>query len=249
MGFVTLVYGGVCYALFFAAFLYLIPFIGGEMVAFAQAPKTLDWGLSPVPDAYAAIVNIGLLLAFGLQHTIMARQGFKALWTKFVAPPIERSTYVLATTALLVLLYVYWTPIPALVWEVRDPAWYALITAAFYVGFGLVLLSTFLIDHFELFGLAQVWRRYKGQEQAAPSFKTPSFYKNVRHPLYLGWVISFWATPAMSAGHLLFAALWTIYIFVALGYEERDLVRHFGDQYRDYMARVPMILPWGRKKD
>jgi protein-S-isoprenylcysteine O-methyltransferase Ste14 len=179
----------------------------------------------------------------------MARQGFKAKWTKLVPPPVERSTYVLATTALLVLLYVYWTPIPAIVWEVRDPAWSVLVTAAFYFGFGLVLLSTFLIDHFELFGLSQVWRYFQGQPQAAPGFKTPMFYKDVRHPLYLGWVISFWATPVMTAGHLLFASLWTIYIFVALGYEERDLMHRFGDQYRDYMRRVPMIIPWGRREE
>ncbi len=248
MRFIALAYGGVCYAIFFAAFLYLVAFVGGEMIPFVQAPKTLDWGASSVPAGYGPLTNIALLLLFGAQHTIMARQSFKRGWTKIVPKAIERPTYVLATSAVLILLFLYWTPIPAMVWEVRDPFWAGLLTAAFYLGFGLVLLSTFLINHFELFGLAQVWRHFNKQEAAVPSFRTPLFYKHVRHPLYLGFLIAFWASPAMSAGHLLFAAIWSAYIFVAISYEERDLIGLFGDKYRAYMARVPMIFPIGKRR-
>jgi protein-S-isoprenylcysteine O-methyltransferase Ste14 len=246
---IALVYGGVCYAVFFAAFLYLIAFVGGDMIPFVQAPKTLDWGASPVPEGLGAVVNIGLLLLFGLQHSVMARQSFKRGWAKIVPSPVERSTYVLTTTAVLILLFLYWTPIPATVWETRDPTWSALLTILFFLGFGLVLLSTFLINHFELFGLAQVWRFFNKQEAPAPVFRTPILYKSVRHPLYLGFLIAFWATPIMTAGHLLFAAIWSAYIFVAIGYEERDLVGLFGDKYRQYMARVPMIIPLGKRKE
>jgi protein-S-isoprenylcysteine O-methyltransferase Ste14 len=246
---ITLAYGGICYAVFFAAFLYLVAFVGGDILAFAQAPKTLDWGASPVPASLAALVNVGLLLLFGVQHSVMARQSFKRGWTKIVPKSAERSTYVLVTTAVLVALFYCWTPMPAIVWAVNDPLWSGVLTVLFFLGFGLVLLSTFLIDHFELFGLAQVWRRFNNRQDAAPTFHTPLFYKNVRHPLYLGFLIAFWATPTMTAGHLLFAAIWTGYIFVAIGYEERDLVRLFGDQYRQYMARVPMIFPFGAGKD
>ena len=249
MRFLAVGYGGVCYAVFFAAFLYLIAFVGGDMIPFVRAPKTLDWGASPAPAEFAALVNVALLLLFGVQHSIMARQSFKRVWTKVTPKAVERSTYVLATTAVLVALYFYWTPMPAIVWEIREPLWAITLTALFFAGFALVLLSTFLIDHFELFGLAQVWRAFSGKAEAPPAFRTPMFYKGVRHPLYLGFLIAFWATPTMTAGHLLFAAIWTGYIFVAIGYEERDLVRLFGDQYRQYMARVPMILPFGARKD
>lgn len=249
MRIIALMYGGVSYAVFFAAFLYLVAFVGGGMIPFVTAPKTLDWGASPAPQGYGALVNIALLLLFGVQHSVMARQSFKRAWTKIVPAAAERSTYVLATTAVIVALFYWWTPIPAVVWEVRDPLWAGALTAAFFAGFGLVLLSTFLIDHFELFGLAQVWRAYRGVEAPAPKFRTPLFYKIVRHPLYLGFLIAFWATPVMTAGHLLFAAVWSAYIFVAIGYEERDLLRHFGEEYRAYMAKVPSIIPFGRGRE
>ena len=249
MRLIALIYGAVCYAGFFAAFLYLIAFIGGDMIPIVQAPKTLDWGSSSVPTQFGALVNIGLLLLFGVQHSIMARQGFKHAITRVIAWPVERSTFVLATTVILILLYTYWTPIPAIVWEVEPSFWSGLLIAGFYLGFGLVLLSTFLIDHFELFGLLQVWRNFRDEKAQPPSFKTPLFYNNIRHPLYLGFLIAFWSTPVMTAGHLLFSAIWTAYIFVAIGYEERDLVKLFGDQYRQYMARVPMILPFGRRAE
>ncbi len=159
-----------------------------------------------------------------------------------------RSTYVLLTVVVLVLLFRYWQPMPAVVWSVDAPLWSGLLTGLYFAGIGLVLLSTFLINHFELFGLLHGWMGFKNQEPPKPRFVTPSLYKYIRHPLYLGWIIAFWATPYMTAGHLLFAAVWTIYIFVAVGYEERDMIALFGDKYRDYMAKVPVILPFGRRK-
>lgn len=247
MGVLALVYSVVCYLLFFAAFLYLIPFMGGEMTAFIGAPKTID-GPASAAGAPAALVNIGILVLFGLQHTIMARSGFKKALTKIVPWAMERSTYVLATVVILVILYRYWVPMPGVVWSIEAPLWSGVMTALFFIGVGLVLVSTLLINHFELFGLQQGWMRFKNLEHRKPEFRTPSLYKYIRHPLYLGWIIAFWATSYMTVGHLLFAAVWTIYIFVALGYEERDLVALFGDKYRDYMAKTPAILPFGGKK-
>lgn len=194
-------------------------------------------------------MNIFLLALFGVQHTVMARQGFKKALLRVIPESAERSTYVLATTIILVFIYMYWQPMPQEVWSVQLPFWSSLLTVLFLLGFGLVLLSTFLINHFELFGLMQVWYRFKGRDMPEPTFRKPMLYKWMRHPLYLGWITFFWATPTMTVGHLLFAAIWTIYIFIALGYEERDLLNVFGDKYRDYMSRVPMILPIGRRKD
>lgn len=248
MGVIALIYSVVVYVAFFAAFLYLIPFMGGEMTSFIGAPKTIDAGVSPAAGAPAALINIGILVVFGLQHTIMARSGFKKAITKFIPWSMERSTYVLFTVLLLLVLYKYWIPMPAVIWSIDAPLWSGLMTALFFIGIGLVLLSTVLINHFELFGLQQGWYRFKNIEWHKPEFRTPLLYKHVRHPLYLGWIISFWATSYMTAGHLLFAGVWTIYIFVALGYEERDLIAVFGDKYRDYMAKTPMILPFGGKK-
>ncbi len=241
-------YGAVVYLLFFASFLYLIVFIGGDMTSFLSAPKTIDWGSSPLDGAPPALVNLFLLVLFGVQHTVMARQSFKKAWTRVVGWPIERSTYVLATTVLIVALYVFWIPMPGIVWSVDSLIGRFLLTILFFAGFGIVLLSTFLINHFELFGLMQVWYRYQGKAMPQPVFHTPMLYKVVRHPLYLGWVIAFWATPTMTTGHLLFASAWTVYIFIALGYEERDLLALFGDKYRRYMEHVPAILPFGRRK-
>lgn len=248
MGILTLLYSVVAYLLFFASFLYLIVFVGGEMTTFAGAPKTLDLGSSSLTRPQAAFVNIGLLLLFGLQHTIMARPGFKKALTKVVPWSMERSTYVLLSVAMLVLLYVYWQPMTNAVWLVQSPLWSGVLTALFFLGVGLVLLSTFLLNHFDLFGLRQGWLRFQNKEYPKPEFSTPSLYKHVRHPLYLGWIMMFWATPYMTAGHLLFASIWTIYIFVAIGYEERDLIGVFGDKYRDYMDKVPAIFPFGARK-
>lgn len=248
MGVLALGYSVVVYLLFFAAFLYLIPFMGGEMTSFIPAPKTLDAGASPAAGAPAALINIGLLVLFGLQHTIMARGGFKRGLTKVVPWAMERSTYVLATVVMLVLLYVFWIPMPGVVWSIEAPLWAGLMMTLYFIGIGLVLLSTVLINHFELFGLQQGWYAFKKKEWPKPEFRTPSLYKYIRHPLYLGWIMAFWATSYMTVGHLLFASVWTIYIFVALGYEERDLVHVFGDKYREYMAKTPAILPFGAKK-
>jgi protein-S-isoprenylcysteine O-methyltransferase Ste14 len=245
----------VCYVIFFAAFLYLVVFVGGNMVESLVGPmirdfvpKTLDWGEPVGARGPAALINLGLLLLFGIQHSVMAREGFKKFWTRIVPQSIERSTYVLITSLILILIYYAWRPMPALVWQVDDPLWSAVLTALFFLGFGLVLLSTFLINHFALFGLMQVWYRVRNKPLGEPAFRTPMLYKVVRHPLYLSFIIAFWATPTMTAGHLLFAAVWTIYIFVALGYEERDLLRVHGESYRKYMASVPMILPFGKRK-
>lgn len=242
MGALALLYGVVVYVLFFAAFLYFIPFIGGSMLAFVDAPRTLDWG--NVSGGNAALVDIGLLLLFAVQHSVMARRSFKKIWTKIVAPSIERSTYVLATTAVLIFMYVEWQPIPTLVWNIGPGFWSAVLTALFFAGIVIVFIATFLINHFELFGLQQVWHRFRGSAVPAPVFRTPLFYKFVRHPIYLGFLLAFWSTPTMTVGHLLFAGVWTGYIFIAIGYEERDLVRHFGQAYVDYMSRVPTIIPF-----
>ena len=248
MGMIALAYSAIVYVLFFAAFLYLIAFMGGDMTAYFGAPKTIDAGPSPLEGAPPALVNIAILLLFGLQHTIMARGGFKKFLTRIIPESMERSTYVLATVIVLLLLYRYWIPMDGVVWSMEAPLWAGLMTGLYFLGIGLVLLSTFLINHFELFGLLQGWLGFKRHAPPEPTFHTPSLYKVVRHPLYVGWIISFWATSHMTVGHLLFAAVWTIYIFIALGYEERDLIGVFGDKYRDYMAKTPAILPFGAKK-
>jgi protein-S-isoprenylcysteine O-methyltransferase Ste14 len=248
MGALVLLYSIIVYLAFFAAFLYLIAFVGGDMIPFIEMPKTIDSGGSNLANLPPALVNIGLLLLFGVQHSIMARQGFKRALTKLIPWPAERTTFVLVTVVVLVLLYVYWVPMPASVWSVASPLWSGVLSGLFFLGFGLVLVSTFLIDHFELFGLMQGWFRFKGKTAPKPEFRTPSLYRYVRHPLYLGFLLAFWATPNMSVGHLLFAAVWTAYIFVAIGYEERDLTALFGERYREYMAKTPMILPFGGRK-
>ncbi len=244
MGIIALIYSVVVYLMFFASFLYLIIFMGGDMTSFVSVPSTIDTGGLAVAGP-AALINIGLLLLFAVQHTVMARWGFKKALIKFLPRAFERSTYVLLTVVVLVLLFRYWQPMPAVVWSVDAPLWSGLLTALYFAGIGLVLLSTFLINHFELFGLLQGWLGFKKQEPPKPHFVTPSLYKYIRHPLYLGWIIAFWATPHMTVGHLLFAGIWTSYIFVAVGYEERDMIALFGDKYRHYMAKVPAILPFG----
>lgn len=248
MGPVILLFSVIVYLVFFAAFLYLIAFIGGDMIPIVSVPKTIDSGSSLLAGYPAALVNIGLLLLFGLQHLIMARPGFKKALTKIVPHAIERSVYVLATVVVLVILYAGWIPMSGVVWSVDSALWSGVLTAIFYLGFGLVLLTTFLINHFELFGLMQGWLSFKKAAAPEPVFCTPVLYNQIRHPLYLGFILAFWATPYMTVGHLLFAAVWTAYIFVAIGYEERDLVGIFGEKYRAYMASTPMILPFGKRR-
>ena len=242
-GFFSLLYGFVAYAFFLVTFTYAAFFVGGIVV-----PKTIDAGAHG-SIAESVIVNLVLLALFAIQHTIMARRGFKRWWTRIVPPAVERSTFVLAATALLALLCWKWQPIPApVIWTVEDANARGLIWAVFGLGWAVVLLSTFLLNHFELFGLRQVFARLTGREIPEPQFRTPLLYRYVRHPLYLGFVMAFWATPVMTAGHLLFAAGATGYILVGIWFEERDLIHQFGDRYRRYRDEVGMLLPWRKAR-
>jgi len=233
-------YGVVCYAIFFGTFLYAIGFIGGFGV-----PRTLDGERSgPLPAAVA--IDAGLLALFALQHSIMARDWFKEAWTRIVPKPLERSTYVLFSSAALILLFWQWRPLGGVIWSVENDTARIALRALFAFGWALLLLSTFLINHFDLFGLRQVWLFLTGKPYTSLRFATPGPYKVVRHPLYVGWLFAFWMTPVMSSAHLLFAALATGYILVAIQFEERDLVRHHGE-YADYRKRVPMLVPFTKR--
>lgn len=233
-------YGVASYAFFFVTFLYAIGFVGGFFV-----PKTIDTG-PLVPLAEALAVNLALMAVFALQHSVMARQGFKRWWTQFVPKSVERSTYVLLSSLALVLLFWLWRPLPDVIWEISNSNIAMLVTAVSLLGWLIVLTSTFLINHFELFGLHQVANNLSGQPMPTPRFRTPLYYKFVRHPIYLGFIIAFWAAPVMTVGHLLFAAATTAYILIGIWLEERDLVDMFGDDYRRYKERVSMLIP-GRK--
>lgn len=245
-------YGVVSYLTFFAAFLYAIVFVGGFVGGFGSdiaVPKAIDDGAA-APLLEALSINLALLGLFAVQHSVMARPGFKKWWTKFVPEPIERSTYVLLSSLALMLLYWQWRPIPDVVWHVEG-----LGGTALWVGFGLgwaiVLLSTLMIGHFELFGLKQVYHHLKNMTPKDARFGMPGFYKLVRHPIMVGFIIAFWATPHMSLGHLFFALVTTVYILIALQIEERDLIAFFGEHYRQYRKDVPMLIPFlkgGRRK-
>jgi protein-S-isoprenylcysteine O-methyltransferase Ste14 len=234
----TFLYGLASYFLFLVAFLYAIGFISGVAV-----PKTIDTG-PVVPLTEALIVNLLLLTVFAVQHSVMARKPFKRWLTQFIPAAVERSTFVLLATLALILILVYWRPIPAVVWQISDPTLAIVVLGISFFGWFLVLLATFLINHFELFGLHQVVFNLIGRKMPEPHFKTPVLYKVVRHPIYLGFIIAFWAAPTMTVGHLLFAAVTTAYIFVGIWLEERDLVEQFGDQYRRYRQRVGMLIPF-----
>ena len=233
----ALAYGVAAYAVFLGTFLYAIGFTTGLVV-----PKTVDTGPAGSIGG-ALIVDVLLLSVFAIQHSVMARVPFKRWWTQFVPSAIERSTYVLLASLALVLVFWQWRPIPAVVWEASEPTLAMALLGVAFFGWGMVLLSTFLISHFELFGLHQVLLNLVGKDAAEPRFRTPFLYKLVRHPLYLGFIIAFWATPVMTAGHLLFAVVTTVYILVAIALEERDLVALFGDEYRGYRERVGMLVP------
>jgi len=231
-------YGVFAYVMFLGTILYAIGFVSNILV-----PKTLETGTAG-PLAEALIINLVLMSIFALQHSVMARKPFKQWWTQFVPKAVERSTYVLLANLALILLMWQWRPMPAVVWQIDDPQIAAAVTGVSLVGWVIVFTSTFLINHFELFGLHQVASDLAGRTIPAPRFRTPLLYKFVRHPLYLGFIIAFWAAPTMSVGHLLFAAVTTAYIFVGILLEERDLTDLFGDDYRRYKRRVSMLVPW-----
>lgn len=232
-------YGIGAYLVFQLTFLYLIGFVADAPFL----PLTINRGGAEAPVLVAALVDLGLIALFGVQHSVMARPAFKARMAAMIPAPIERSTYVLATCAVLIVLYLGWMPLPAIVWTITSSVMVTILWGLFAIGWAVVLISTFLISHFQLFGLAQVHAHFTGKALPEKPLSTPLFYRAVRHPLYLGFLMAFWAIPVMTAGHLLFALAMTGYILIAIRYEERDLVAHFGDGYAEYRKKVGMLLP------
>jgi protein-S-isoprenylcysteine O-methyltransferase Ste14 len=237
---VVFAYGVISYVIALGAFVYLAGFLGNLFV-----PRSIDG--APVGPLWEALaVNTLLLAVFGLQHSVMARPGFKEWWTRFVPRPVERSTYVMFTNLALILVFWQWRPMGGVIWDVEDPTGRGLLHGLYVLGWLIVLGTTFLINHFDLFGLRHVWLYLRGKPYTPIGFKTPGPYKVVRHPLYVGWLMAFWATPTMTTAHLVFALGMTLYILVAIRYEERDLVEHHGAAYAEYRRKVPMLLPLPR---
>jgi protein-S-isoprenylcysteine O-methyltransferase Ste14 len=231
------VYGSATYALFLGVFLYSLGFIGNFGV-----PKSID-SVRTVSIGLALVVNLALLMVFAVQHSVMARPAFKRWWTRFVPHQAERSTYVLFTCFALILIFWLWQPMGGVIWDIQHPVGRGLMWGLFAFGWGLVLVSTFLINHFDLFGLRQIWLYLRGKPYTPLHFVTPGPYRLVRHPLYVGWFFAFWATPTMTIAHLVFALMTTAYMLVAIQFEERDLIAHHGRTYADYRRRVPMLVP------
>ena len=238
----TLLFALFAYAVFFATFLYLVCFVGNAPFA----PMTVDHGPES-PLAAAVVIDVLLIALFGIQHSVMARQGFKRAWTRVVPVPAERSVYVLLASLVLIVLFMFWRPIEGTLWDARGTALELPLWAAFFAGWGIVLLSTFLLNHFELFGLQQAWFHMRGRQAEPPQLRQPLFYRWVAHPLYSGFFLAFWATPVMSYGHLLLALGMSAYMLVAIGYEERDLVGHYGDEYVRYRKGVGKLFPRFRR--
>lgn len=232
-------YGILSYLIFLVAFLYSVGFAGNMLV-----PKNIDSGQES-GMAYSIVINLLLLSLFALQHSIMARPAFKQWWTKIISPVIERSTFVLLTSLILLLIFWQWRPMTGIIWDVQNPTLILVIQAIFWLGWLIVFLSTFMINHFHLFGLDQVFNNFRNQKPTGLKFKESFFYKFVRHPIMTGFIIAFWAAPTMTYGHLLFAAVTTVYILIAVKYlEEKDLEKEIGEPYKDYQKRVPMLIPF-----
>ena len=234
-----LLFGVFAYAIFFATFLYLIAFVGDLPIV----PRTVSAGGGAVAPTAAILTNLGLIALFGAQHTLMARQGFKRAWTRLVPAPIERSMYVLLASAALWVLFHFWRPLPAEIWRVDNALGAGVLWAPFAAGWLIVLISTFLISHFELFGLKQVWMHLRGTATVTPVLRRPFFYRFVRHPLYSGFFLAFWTTPVMTLGHLIFAVGMSLYMLIAIRFEERDLIELFGEDYARYRREVGMLAP------
>ena len=239
----ALLFAIICYAIFFATFLYLIGFVGG----FGFLPRTVDAPVTAVSTDAAVVIDLALIALFGVQHSIMARPGFKKSWTKVIPPVAERSVYVLLASIALMVMFLLWQPIGSVIWSVANPLGRNVLWALFWGGFVLVLISTFLINHFELFGLQQAWFHTRGHPEAPPELREPSLYRLVRHPMMAGFFLAFWAVPTMTVGHLVLAAGMSVYILIALHYEERDLLNLFGASYENYRGRVGMLLPRFRR--
>lgn len=237
-----LLYGIISYCAFFGTILYAIGFVGNMVV-----PKTID-GEPQVALSTAILINASLLLIFALQHSIMARPVFKTWWTRIIPAELERSSFVLLSSLCLVLMMWQWQPIGGIIWSVEDRVAKSILLILYLSGWGIVFVSTFLINHFDLFGLRQVWLYFTGKPYTSLPFRLPGFYKLVRHPLYLGFLVAFWCTPVMTVAHLLFAILTTAYILTAIQFEERDLIRHFGEKYLNYKKWAPMLIPFAKKK-
>jgi methanethiol S-methyltransferase len=238
-------YAGFCYAVFLVTFLYLVGFVENLLV-----PRSVD----SIDEAAAGhwftalLINLGLISLFGIQHSVMARQGFKQKWKQFIPAPVERSTYVLFTSIVLVFLYRFWQPLPFIIWDLSESAAGTVLLTVSFIGWGIVLLSTFLINHFHLFGLYQVYQFITKKVQHSDTFSTPLLYRIMRHPLYLGFLIAFWAAPVMTAGHLFFALAMTAYILIGIHHEEKDLVNTHGESYKQYAEQTPKLIPFKKSK-